>query len=266
MNLRPTAELKKSLAVRSIKKWPEALLPLAWRGELLCGFSATTSLAFELNSEESLTKVAQTFLEIHSDLCIVDLVELKKNTLAVSWGTDFFNELLRQMAHGQESQWLKLLTQLESVPQVLLIQWQQKHLQYGDLRPLLSLEQDESLWKILEGASFSKSEWTQVIEWFTELLLMKKHEELSALEPLVSKQKEFFVKLKELRYPETAKKDRLETDFWKKLPWPKNTQAEFRRQGDQTKTYVSMNFSSLQDLKKIAKDLHQMADQQECEH
>ena len=263
MNLRPTAELKKTLAVRSIKKWPESLLPLAWRGELLCGFSTTAAQACEISIDESLTKVAQTFLELHSELCFVDLVELKRNCLQVEWGPAFFTEILKQTAHGQEAQWLKLLGQLEDMPAELLNQWQQKHLQFGDLRPLLSLEQAEPLWSVLSTCLFSKSEWTQVIEWFTELLLMQRQAELKTLQPLVSKPKEFLLKLKELRYPETAKKDRLEMEFWKKLPWPKNTQAEFRRQGDQTKTYVAMNFNSLQDLKKIAKDLQQMAEHQE---
>lgn len=263
MNLRPTAELKKSLAVRSIKKWPGSLLPLAWRGELLCGFSAASEQSFELSENENLTKVAQTFLEIHSEICFVDLVDLKKNCSAVAWGADFFNELLRQMANSQESQWLKLLARLETMPQTLVTQWQQKNLQFGDLRPLLSFERTEPLWKMLENASFSKSEWSQVIELFTDLLLMKKYSELQTLEILTVKSKEFFIKLKELRYPETMKKDRSDMDFWKKMPWPKNTQAEFRRQGDQTKTFISMNFSSLEDLKKIAKDLQQMAEHQD---
>lgn len=266
MILRPNAKFKKSLAVRSTKKWPEALVPMAWRGELICGFSGTSPLVCELDENESITKVAQTFIEVYTDLGLVDLVQLKKNSSELTWGPDFFKEVLTQMAHGQDVQWLKVIDVLEQMPSTLLNIWQQRNLQFGDLRPLLSLEKAGPEWDVLQKAMFSKSEWCHVIEWFTEVSLMNKHEDLIKLESVSQKPKELFLKLKDLRFPETAKKDRSEMNFWKQMPWPKNTQAEFRRQGDQTKTYVAMNFNSLQDLKKIAKDLHQMAEHQEREH
>ena len=270
MSLKPLADCKKTLAFQTNKKWPQALPPLAWRGELLCGFNATSAKAWEMDENSSTAQVVEAFLDIHSDFSFMELVGLRKNVQNLSWGEEFFRELLRQNAKGQEQQWLKLLKNLSLINSDLIQQWQQKHLQFGDLRPLLSL--DEKLlksehWQLISHEPFSKSEWNQVIEWFSELLMMKKDHELHlALEPLQHKPRELLSKLKELRYPETFMRDRIEQDFWKKLPWPKNTQAEFRRHGDQTKAYVSMHLSSLNDLKKIAQELDKMADRQESEH
>lgn len=265
--LKPLKDMKKTLsfqseAVQSARPWPQALLPIAFQGELLCGFNATCDYAWELQPGTELTKVGEIFLELHPDLSFVDLFLLQKNLKVLSWGSDFFKNIIKQMASNQEDQWFNLLENLSLIPDELILQWQQKRLQFGDLRPLLTIN---GSWSVLIGTSFSKSEWTQVIEWFTELSLMEKGEDLNSLASLKTP-REMILKLKELRYPETTKRDRLEQDFWKKLPWPKNTQAEFRRQGDQTKTYVSMNFGSVKDLKKISKELFDMAQKQESEH
>lgn len=289
MNLRPLVTLKKTLCFRGesdphfVKAWPQALLPVAWQGELLCGFNATTELAWELSPNTNIGLVVQYFLELHPELATVDLLRIKNQSKDLPWGENFFIGIVRQLSKGQDSSWFKLFENLNLLPKELLNQWQQKRLHFGDLRPLISLELlqiEGPSWNLLTAASFSKSEWSQVIEWFTELLLMENNlqnskpmqnlKTLQALEPLKNKPREFFLKLKELRYPETSKKDRLATEFWKKLPWPKNTQSEFRRQGDQTRTYVSMNFSSVKELKKLTEELHQMVQkqepQQESEH
>ena len=267
MNLKPLAELKTTLDFHKDEKWPKALLPIAWHCELLCGFKATTDYAWELSSNIEASQVAEAFLEIHTDMSFADLVFLYKKSSKLYWGPLFFNEVLKLSARGQEASWLKLLENLKNFPAELLRQWQTKRLQFGDLRPLLSFTSSyavDTFWGTLSEMNFSKSEWTQVIEWTTELLLMQK--ELSTLQHYKNKPREMLIKIKELRYPETTKKDQLEQEFWQKLPWPKNTEAEFRRHGDQTKTYVAMNFSTLQDLKKIAKELHNMTEQQESEH
>lgn len=265
MSLKSRDSFQKNLAFAIEKKWPQALLPLGWREELLCGFSSLSPSVWELDETSELSLVAEVFLEVHNELSFLDLLLLQRNAQKISWGRDFFSEVLRQLSGGQSLQWLKLLENLENLPTQLLLKWQEKRLQFGDLRPLLSLDckAHHELWSILTPVAFSKSEWSQVIEWFTELLLMDKTQELKSLSALQASPKELLLKIKELRYPETTKRDRLEMDFWKKLPWPKNTQAEFRRSGDQTKTYVSMNFSSLQDLKKLSQDLQKMTEQQE---
>lgn len=264
MNLRPLTEFKKTLAfqLEPMKSWPMALLPVAWQGELLCGFNATTTFAWELDPTTEPSLIAQNFLELHPELSMLDFLKLKNQSKEISWGQAFFIEVAKQASKGQETQWLKLFENLNSLPQDLLGQWQQKRLQWGDLRPLLSLEKthiENPVWSLLGSMNFSKSEWTQVIEWCTDLLLMAK--DLKTLESLKTP-REVLLKLKELRYPETTAKDLLAQEFWKKLPWPKNTQAEFRRQGDQTKAYVSLNIGSMKDLKKLADELNQMAQKQ----
>ncbi len=133
-----------------------------------------------------------------------------------------------------------------------------------DLAPLVSAQglNLKLLFKDILDLRMSKSIGVKVLELGVELLMMGQSPEdvhssrlLTMIPAQIPAPDTFLEALKQLRYPETYKRDQQTAEKWTSLPWPGTSQAQWTRQGDRGGIELKLFVSQPSDLKKYLQSL-----------
>ncbi len=159
--------------------------------------------------------------------------------------------------YSLDSKLTQLLTILPTLPSEFL-DWCAEHsLSPRDLFPLLSLTKLQSVeqdLKKISSLALSRNLGAQILELAVECRL------LSLLEPSQSSMStgdEWLQQLKAKRYPQTARSDSEKQKKMLELPWPKDFQLRWQRQGDRSGLEVKFFVSHEKELPKFTQLLQQ---------
>ncbi len=159
--------------------------------------------------------------------------------------------------YALDSKLAQLLTTLPSLPAEFL-DWCAEHsLSPRDLFPLLSLTNLQSVEEALKRISslaLSRNLGAQILELAVECRLLSLSE---SSESCASTGDEWLQQLKAKRYPQTAFSDSEKQKKMLELPWPKDFQLRWQRQGDRSGLEVKFFVSHEKELPKFTQLLQQ---------
>ncbi len=268
------AQCNASLDFQPLHLWPEGLPAVAVNGWVLAGFAQKLvfnhSISFE--SIEAAGSVAKLFRSLHTELSFAEMARLiqkiqsQKNS-DIGWLR--LETLLAQYHWICGDQLLETAKALLQTPVGFQNWCAQKKINPQDLAPLLSAENLELKFLFHDILQFnlSKSLGVKALELGIELLLMGQSPEAISSQVLLTFLSQDQVAgeawvdfLKQLRFPETFKRDQILRNQMKSLPWPGTSQARWSRQGDRGGIELKLFVSQASDLKKALTNLQKVQD------
>lgn len=228
MILKNVAECDRQLNFYPTKSWPLLLPVYSWHGHLVCGFDRTSGLAVELQAPA----LSQILLAIHGPLNFFELARLWHATAASGIQLDF-----AEMSAGSQLRWCDHLQQnLKSVARLPLSvqQWMNsKQMGPADVEILKSFENLDdwsSLFQFMMSSRASRSQATEMIEVFGELLLMG-HSAASIYDPALTIESQLS-RLRQIRKPNSTAALEARNGILAKMAWPKASSGRWVRRGD----------------------------------
>ncbi len=221
------------------------------------------SIALKAERTSSNKRVDLSSLEIEDALNVVypkisfcgifQLIQVLSHSLPITASKVYTN-----YGYSFDSKLVQLLTVLPSLPSPFL-NWCTKHdLSPRDLFPLLSLtaplEIENHLQKISELA-VSRNLGAQILELLVECYLMSSQD--LANQDLTNSAEDWLSQLKRARYPQTQNSDSEKQKRMMALPWPKDFQLRWQRNGDRGGLEVKFFVTNEQELLKFSKLLEQ---------
>lgn len=183
----------------------------------------------------------------YPELTFCSLVEvLKRIELSVSLDKD---KAFANYGFLLDSKLSQLLTLIPALP-LSFWQWCQNHsLSPRDLFPLLSLKSPQDVSQSLEKfseLSISRSLGAQILDLLVECYLTIKDQ--SPLLKQTATADQWLLHLKSLRFPQTMKSDRIKEKELLSLPWTKELNTRWLRQGDRSGLEIRFFASSQKEL------------------
>jgi hypothetical protein len=260
-----------SLDFQPLNVWPESLPAVAINNWVLAGFSQ--DLVFNHHIENSSAEtMARLFRSLHSELSFAEMARLmgkikEQQTSDLSWVP---LQLIAQKYHWTfNDQFIRIAEAFLKTPSGFQKWCGEKKVNPQDLAPLLAAQEIDLkfLFHDILNLNISKSSGVKALEMAIELILMgQKPEALSAevLLTLLSQDQSaadaWVDALKQLRYPETFKRDRVLQAQMTALPWPGTSQARWARHGDRGGIELKLFVSQPSDLKKALLSLEKVQD------
>ena len=268
-----------SLDFQPLHLWPESLPAVAVNGWVLAGFSQNLVFNHQIKSDSVdsdsaavAVAVAKLFRSLHTELSFAEMARLihKIEKQNESHRMSLSIEALLSQYHWICSEQLLGIAEALAKTPIGFQNWcAQKRINPQDLAPLLSTKNLDLKFLLHDILQFnlSKSLGVKALELGIELLLMgQKPEAISSqvLLTFVSQDQvagESWVEiLKQLRYPETFKRDQALRKQMGALPWPGASQARWSRQGDRGGIELKLFVSQASDLKKALSHLKKVQD------
>lgn len=245
--------------------WPDFAPALAWGEWLICERPGT---ALVLSPEENpLIPVLKSLLPRLGLTGICRLGERLSDGPLRDWARDqVFQQLLLAYGLRAHSDVIALFSVLSKMSPQVQAWVDQKGFGARDLYPLLSLNLDENACGWLEHlsqSSLSKSQATQLIEWASDLVLLHKKTWVDLRRQNVETPEKWHSRLRQTRFPESEQRQSLKQKKVSELPWPRHTEGQWKRDGDQDGLQVRFEAYSPEELKtrwqslsKIIEQLH----------
>lgn len=264
MSLIPIVQCDRRLDFSPRAVWPMAMPAVAWRGILLTGFERTSGDVLDLWQNNRCTWV-EAFTSVYPSLGLAELARLHRilasdyTILAYEYGESLFS-FYGLRWNDRLSQTIKWLGTADREFQ----DWvDEKKLGARDLAPLTSAPPMNDWLKNLIALPLSKSQVVKAIENGVDLHMMGRPlTELCKGDTETAEN--YFARLETMRRPQTAGRDQAQAEEILKWPWPAQTRAEWRRQGDQAGLEIHLRAVSPADLKKKLERLNSIGDTWSC--
>lgn len=252
MDIASISQCDKDLDFQPRSVWPAAMPALAWKGQLLGGFSRSIGAAVDL-FEIHRAPLLESLKACYPELGLAEIARLSRR-LAKVW-PETFQELrsgffLEYGLRGGErlEQTLEMLVQAPPEFQ----EWvDAKKCGPRDLSPLLALKDMPAFSPFLSAMTtigLSRAEGARALELGVELFLMGRP--LSDILPTQDSGVQYLRQLEKWRRPETLSGDEQWRDTVSRWPWPAQVQASWQRFGDQSGLEVKLRATSPQDFNK----------------
>jgi len=248
MLIRSISQCGKSFDFSPRREWPAAFPAMAWKGQLVSGFSRVDGDAVDL-SEKAFVELWQA---CHPEL---GLGELSRFLMALEreW-PDLYVECREALAAVYGLRWSDRLEQMLRALSRCPLAFQEfadvKKMSVRDLAPLLAadLAAVQPLLEEFPRMMISKFEATRALELFVELVLMGRP--VNDLLPTSDNGGLYLRRLEQWRKPRAFDGD----EEWRKTvnawPWPAQVQAEWQRFGDQAGIEIKIRTTSPDDFQK----------------
>ncbi len=238
MILKSIEECDRRFDFFSLKVWPTALPPIAYKSHLLCGFARRDGIAISIDN----TALEILLIAIYKELNIFELSRL----FAIEPQLDFSYLAERSGFSWCENLKLSLIT-IKNLDLATQHWMEQKSFSARDIQILRSFSDYQKLIPIfdyLKNSSASKSEAVQILEIAGELILLER-----PLPQLNTSSAALIEDLEKLRSPMANSTTQTKNNKLGEWSWPKSTSGKFMRRGDQTQIEVKIQASSAQELK-----------------
>lgn len=240
----------KDLDFLPTRDWPAALPAIAWRGQLVCGFTREQGAAFDVSVLQRAGLIS-TLKACHPELGLAELARLSAR-LEQTW-PDLFVELRAGLHQEYGLRGGERLSETLGALRLTPLVFQQwvdaRRVSPRDLAPLLALPKPEEFYPFLEALpplGFSRSDGTRALELGVELFLLGRP--LSDLLPSQNTAARYLQALERWRRPQAAARDeewRADVERW---PWPSQVQGQWKRFGDQSGLEINIRTTSPEDL------------------
>ncbi len=253
MNLVPYQECQKSLDFQPEKPWPKSWPAFAWEKTIMAGFTHISQSV--LNFTADTVQFLHLFHTCHPQLNLSELGRIiskwskQEKKLSFSW-----KDFLTLYGLNQDPDFLiKQLKIFISTPFAFQNWTNKKAIHLNELRILNSLESPKQIYFLLEWigkCDVSHSLGLKAMESGVELLLMgfSPNEILSPDIQNISPESAIqFIEQK--RKPLTFSQDQIKRENLRKIPWPAQVRAEWRRKGDKTGLEIKIWCQNQKELK-----------------
>jgi hypothetical protein len=229
--------------------WPKHQPALAVNKLVIGGFEQQRALNHQIDPSDSPLWI-DLLCSAHRDLSFSEvskLIHLAHRHPAIP-----LEQCLIKWGWLPNDQFYAIAHQLERTPQEFQNWCADKRMGPMDLAPLLSIPAEALplICQTILEARLSKAHGTQALELLTELHL------LGRSIPSSSQSSEAWIaELKNLRHPETSRRDEVQKQKWAELPWPSLSQPRWIRRGDRSGIELKLFISHPHDLKKCLQSL-----------
>ncbi|MEZ0392493.1 MAG: hypothetical protein ACAH59_09770 [Pseudobdellovibrionaceae bacterium] len=260
------SQCDKSLDFSPLQSWPEGLPAVAVNSFVLAGFSREFVFNHQLE-ENDVEGICTLFRSLYFDLSFAEMARLSQKAKFLSWFP--LAALVQKFGWQANDQFFQIADRLVKTP-VGFQKWcTEKKVSPQDLAPLLSADGLElkQLFHDILHFQLSKSLGVKALELGIELILQGQTVENLTCQKLLSfvnngqsPGEAWIAALKQLRYPETFKRDQAQEEKMTSLPWPGTSHAKWIRQGDKTGIELKLFVSQPSDLKKYLQSLNKVQD------
>ncbi len=226
--------------------------------QIIKNFSSPSDKAISINFLDKKTNV-DNFFSIVPQLSLVQFCFLLGSSL---FSQIFDEEYFATKAQlGNISQIKSLIPVVTSLNQDFLAWLHEKCIRAQDLASfvLIKPEQLEKFLGPFLKLNPSKSDGVQILELLIDLILLEKPDEFIFRSLQQKNASAALVQLKELRYPQTANRDHLQSQI--NLSWPQNVNAKFQRRGDRAGFDLQVFVGNSNELKKTINNLEKVIEE-----
>lgn len=247
-------------------KWPTGLPAVAVNQVVLAGFSQDVVFNHQINFTEA-DQISSLFRSLYFELNFAELVRLIEKAKNYSWFP--LSSVIAKFGWQPTEHFFQIIEKFKATPAGFQSWCAEKKVAPQDLSPLLSAQNLDLKFLFLDilNLQLSKSMGIKALELGIELMLMgqkPEHLQSTFLLNFISKEQTqgeaWLDALKQLRYPETYKRDQAEAQKWASLPWPGTSQAKWTRMGDRGGIELKLFVSHPTDLKKYLQSLSRVQD------
>lgn len=262
MDISSITQCDKDLDFQPRAEWPTALPALAWKGQLLTGFSRTAGVAIDLFHVHR-APLLESLKACHKDLGLAEVARLSARLEKV-W-PETFQELksgfLQEYGLRAGDRLEQTLKRLARTPPEFQDWVDVKKCGARELAPLLALpapgEFDPFL-RALTSMGFSRSEGARALELGCDLFLMGRP--LNDILPAQNEGAAYLRQLEKWRRPNMNITDEQWRETVSQWPWPAQVQASWQRFGDQSGLEIKLRATSPQDLNKKLERMRSIGD------
>lgn len=238
-----------------LKKWPDVLPAVAWRNQLITGFTRRSGFVLNLESEP----LHEVLLGAYGALNVFELARILDLSTRHNVELDF-----AALCLGSHLSWCdhlkETLIAVARLPLDVQHWCEEKSMAPRDVQIFRNFLDVSAFWSVfdfLQSTSASRQQSVEVLELFGDLLLMGTAPE--TLEPPAGSRPDLYLaQLRKLRNPmnQSAIENRNQT--LKQLPWPKATQGQWTRRGDRLELEVRMTVQNGAELERRLLELQHL--------
>ncbi len=269
MLLTPIIQCSRTLDFGPLRRWPQALPALAWRGHLVCAFERQTGLAVNYDNSNQVSSLIELIKGCYPELGLGELARLSENLATLSLTGDTEKELLEPLFQGYGMRWCdrlrSTLARINSCPREFQDFADIKGFSVRDFSALLALPESTEFTSFLRALArlpCSKSEATKILELGAELFLLGNS--VSELLPSNESPTVYLYRLEQRRHPRTTLIDQNWKSAVNQWPWPPHVQGQWQRFGDQSGLEIKIRATSPEDLNKKLQNLFAIGDAWSC--
>ena len=226
--------------------------------QIIKNFDSPSTAAISISFMDKKSNV-DSFFSIVSHLSLVQFCFLLRSS---PFSQIFDEEYFAGKAQlGNLSQIKSLTSFVTSLNQEFLAWLHEKNVRAQDLASAILIKPGQ-LEKFLGDflkLNPSKSEGVQILELLIDLILLEKPKEILSSSLQQKNASAALVQLKELRYPQTTRRDRLQSHI--NLSWPQNVNAKFQRRGDRAGFDLQVFVGNSNELKKTINHLEKVIEE-----
>lgn len=262
----PMSQCDKSFDFQPVTAWPQGLPAVAVNSFVLAGFSQELVFNHQIDPANT-EKISGLFRSLYFELSFVEMARLIQTSKNHSWFP--VGAIAQKFNWHASDQFFLVAEHLIKTP-VGFQKWAaEKKVSPQDLAPLLSTANLDLKFLFHDILQFnlSKSQGIKALELGIELMLLgHKAEDITSQRLLTFLGRDqnpgeaWIETLRQLRYPETFKRDQAQEEKMTSLPWPGTSHAKWTRQGDRAGIELKLFVSQPSDLKKYLQSLTRVQD------
>lgn len=256
--LLPISQCDTQLKFESALHWPEGLPAVAVNALVLAGFGQSLVFNHQIPQSDR-TAIVNLVTSLYPHMSFLEAARFWRQARLVPWLP--VDEILARWNVLLDEHWIRGAQLALNLPKGFQ-QWMvEKKISAQEMQMLGSagdLRLETLLHSIL-AAGATRSQGVQALELGIELALMGQPMQELALQP--DETGEMWIdRLRELRYPNSIKKEAEGTARLQNLPWPGQSQARWVRQGDKAGLELRLFVADPSDLKKSVTSLQKLQD------